>query len=172
MGGRDKGLLPWRESTLVEHVCRAIEPQVAQLLISCNRNRESYAKLGPLTSPDLRKDYQGPLAGLEAAAQSLKLEYILLAPCDTPALPANLAGKLLQALVDNPDKNVAYASSGDRNHYLCALLRRSCLDSLGKYLDEGQRAVRLWYQQVGAVAVNFPGQESDFLNLNKLEELG
>ena len=171
VGGQDKGLMPWRGSPLVEHVYRRIKPQVAEVWISCNRNRNVYRQYAPLTPVDLRVDYQGPLAGIEAAAGSLQQEYILVVPCDTPALPANLASCLLQALLQNPDHNVAYARSGDRSHYLCALLRRNCLESLGAYLDDGQRAVRFWYQTLGALAVDFPAQEREFLNLNRTEEL-
>ena len=171
VGGRDKGLMPWRGSPLVEHVYRRIKPQVAEVWISCNRNRNIYRQYAPLTPADLRDDYQGPLAGMEAAASSLQQEYILVVPCDTPALPANLATRLLQALKQPADNNVAYARVGDRRPYLCALLRRNCLESLGSYLDEGQRAVRFWYQTLGAVAVDFPAQEREFLNLNRPEEL-
>lgn len=171
VGGRDKGLLQWRGRPLIEQVHQVVAPQVSRCLISCNRNREQYAKIAPLAPADSRRDYQGPLAGIEAALGSIDQEFILLAPCDTPRLPADLAEVLLLALRQSTQSQAVYARAGDREHYLCALLRRSGQEGLKAYLDSGQRAVRHWYKQVGAFAVDFPSGESDFLNINEAAEL-
>ena len=170
LGGRDKGLLFWRGRPLIEHVIEALAPQVSETIISCNRNRERYAEIAPLAPPDLRTDYQGPLAGIEAAITSLHREFILLAPCDTPALPADLAATLAGALQQAPGAQVAYVRAGARDHYLCALLRRQSLAGLTAYLDSGQRAVRHWYDQLGAVPVLFPGESQAFINLNNTDD--
>ncbi|MEP4146323.1 MAG: molybdenum cofactor guanylyltransferase MobA [Halioglobus sp.] len=167
-GGQDKGLLEWNGLPLVEHVYRRIAPQVNEVLISCNRNRERYAALSTVTDLDLRPDYQGPLAGLEAAASAIAHPLLLVVPCDTPLLPDNLVMKLLNALEKAPERSVAYARTRDGGQYLCALIRTECLLSLPEFLDSGQRAVRQWYQQIGAVPVDLEEQTECFLNLNEL----
>lgn len=172
VGGRDKGWLKWRDRPLVEQVHRVLAPQVSTTLISCNRNRQRYAAIAALAPPDGRKDFQGPLAGIEAALTVIEQEFILLAPCDTPLLPPDLASKLLGALLEETQSQVVFARSGGRDHYLCALLRRQGLAGLSEYLDSGQRAVRHWYHQLGACPVEFPGQEHCFTNLNDSSELG
>ncbi|WP_167854785.1 molybdenum cofactor guanylyltransferase MobA [Mangrovimicrobium sediminis] len=165
-GGQDKGLLPWRGRPLVAWVYERIAAQSDEVLISCNRNREAYARIGCLAPADLREGFQGPLAGLEAARNELGGEFILLAPCDMPDLPVDLASALGQALDTHPEVQAAYASAGGDNHYLCALLRRNCLATLPSFLDAGGRAVRHWYAQIGAVSVAMDTQASQFTNLN------
>lgn len=167
--GRDKGLQAWRGEPLVAHIKRRIEPQVAQLLISCNRNREQYARYAALARSDLRPDYQGPLAGIEAASADLAHSLLLVVPCDSPALPLDLGQRLLAALQQDPTLDLAFARCPQRDHYLHVLLRRHCLDSLPAYLDAGGRAVRHWYATLNTTAVDFPLAEA-FHNHNHLED--
>ncbi len=166
MGGADKGLADWHGKTLVQQVHECIGTQVDRVLISCNRNRQRYALIAELAPPDLRAGFQGPLAGLEAAIPAVHSPLLLLVPCDSPLLPADLVTRLRQALGKVPDSNVAYATSAGDNFYLCALLRTSCLQALPDFLDTGGRAVRQWYQSIGAVEVNFDDEAGNFLNLN------
>ena len=167
-GGRDKGLIEWEGRPLVEHVYRRIAPQVGEVLISCNRNGDRYAALSPVIEHDLRSDYQGPLAGLEAAASSIVKPLVMVVPCDTPLLPEDLAQRLLTGLEKAPEQSVAYATTRDGGQYLCALIRTESLRSLPEFLDGGQRAVRQWYRQIGSVAVDLQDQSECFLNLNEL----
>ncbi len=167
-GGQDKGLLEWRGLPLIEHVYRRIVPQVDEVLISCNRNREQYASLSAIIGHDLRPDYQGPLAGLEAATTAIAHPLLMVVPCDTPMLPTDLVSNLLRELEQAPGKSIAYAKTRDGGQYLCALMRTECFRSLPAFLDSGQRAVRHWYEQVGAVAVDMDEQSENFLNLNDL----
>ena len=44
MGGVDKGLVSWQKKPLIEYAIAAIEPQVDQLILSCNRNIEAYTR--------------------------------------------------------------------------------------------------------------------------------
>lgn len=166
VGGRDKGLLPWRGKPLAAQVAARLRPQVGRLLISCNRNQAFYAGLADATVADTRGDYQGPLAGLEAAAPQLESEFLLLAPCDTPELPPDLGRRLLAALAGS-DHNISYAHDGEREQYLCAALRCAIVPSVSAYLDQGGRAVRHWYAGHGAIAVDFSDCADCFGNYNR-----
>ena len=46
MGGRDKGLVQLRGEPLAGHAARRLAPQVGRLIISANRNADSYARYG------------------------------------------------------------------------------------------------------------------------------
>lgn len=46
MGGQDKGLLPLAGEPLIVHSIRRLQPQVAELLISANRNLAIYQTFG------------------------------------------------------------------------------------------------------------------------------
>ena len=168
VGGADKGLIAWHGAPLAERICEWLRPQVSRLVISCNRNREFYAGLADDTVCDRRAGFQGPLAGIEAAAPLLRTRFAIIVPCDTPRLPAGLLPALLAPLLDGGEQvDISYACDDEREHYLCAALRCAILPSLGLFLDSGQRAVRAWYAQHSSRAVPFPGQTDLFVNCNE-----
>jgi molybdopterin-guanine dinucleotide biosynthesis protein A len=170
-GGRDKGLLQWQGEPLVARVAATLRPQVERLLISCNRNIEQYAAWADMTVVDSRTGFEGPLAGIEASRHYIQSEFLLVAPCDAPLLPRDL-GLVLRAQLESKAgeaADIAYAHDGRRDQYLCALLRRSVLDSLPEFLDQGHRAVRHWYAGQRTVAVNFSAQADSFRNINTLD---
>ncbi len=167
-GGQDKGLIQWQGRTLVATVAQRLQEQVQELLISCNRNFEEYARIAPTTSGDLRQDYQGPMAGLESAVAHIHTPFVLIAPCDTPYIPLDLCQRLYEPLAENPELQITYAHDGERGQYLCALIRIGCVQTLPAYLDEGYRTVRHWFQAQGAQKVDFSDQRQAFENLNNL----
>ena len=99
LGGVDKGLVPFRGRPLVEHVISILRPQVGRLVISANRNRETYAAYGVPVIADAIGDFHGPLAGILSALRAADTRFVLSAPCDTPAPPTDLAARLIAALV-------------------------------------------------------------------------
>jgi len=169
VGHRDKGLLQWQGKPLIEHVVARLAPQVGELLISCNRNPALYERFAARTIADHRSDFQGPLAGLEAAASSVRTDLLVVVCCDMPQLPADLVTRLAAPLLTGhafaPD--IAYAHDGARAQYLCAGLRRECLASLTGFLDQGHRAVRDWYRTRNAIAVDFSDRAGCFQNVNR-----
>lgn len=168
VGGQDKGTLEWRGKTLAEHVAQRLRPQVARLLISCNRNTDYYATLADTVPADRRREFQGPLAGIEMAVGHLAGEILIVAPCDTPLLPPDLALRLITALGSaNGGPDVSYVYDGENNHYLCAALRARILPSVTPFLDAGHRAVRHWYAQQHCVVVDFADQAKAFANYNR-----
>ena len=171
VGRRDKGLIEWRDKPLVEHVLHRLESQVGQLLISCNRNIPDYQRYGFPTVSDTRMNFQGPLAGLEAAAQAIETEFLIVVACDIPLLPLDLVPRLLAPLIAaNADAPaLSYAHDGSRGQYLCAAMRQRCLRSLTDYLEQGHRTVHHWYNNQNVISVDFSDQKSAFTNFNKLQ---
>ena len=169
VAGRDKGLIEWRGQALAARVAQRLAPQVDHLVISCNRNRESYQRLGYPLVTDNRADFQGPLSGIEAAAAETAGAFLAVVACDTPDLPDNLVARLLTPLLAPGGQalGVSFAHDGERDQYLCAVLRTGALATLGSYLDSGGRAVRHWYRELGCVAVDFSDVPRAFANLNR-----
>lgn len=166
-GGKDKGLELWQGHALVDHVIGRLRPQVATLAISCNRNRAAYAQYAPTVVSDTRSGFQGPLAGIEAYAPLLKQDYLAVAPCDMPLLPLDLVSRLRQVLHQTDDKVAAVCVfDGSREQYLCALMRKTALPTLGAYLDSGARSVHGWFTSIGVQLVDCSGQAGSFQNLN------
>ena len=170
VGERDKGLISWHGKPLVAHVSNCLKPQVSDLLISCNRNFSRYGEFSTQILADDRQDFQGPLAGVEAALPFILTDFLVVVSCDMPHLPKDLVNRLIAPLSEeaNDCPEISYAHDGVRAQYLCAAMRRDCLTSLTQYLNEGHRAVRDWYKNRDTVTVDFSDCESSFRNYNRL----
>jgi molybdopterin-guanine dinucleotide biosynthesis protein A len=168
MGGADKGLLDYRGRPLVEWVLAALTPQVDALVISANRNLDAYAAYGHDVLPDTLPGFPGPLAGVLAALDAVRAEWLLVAPCDTPHLPRDLATRLLAA-ARHADVPLAVAADEARVHHSCFLFRTDRRVSLADYLARGERAVRHWQATMPGVTVQFPA--ASLANFNAPEDL-
>lgn len=173
MQGSDKGLALLRGEPLVAHVARRLAPQVGPLILSANRNADIYARYGRVVADDTDElgAWQGPLAGLAAGlAAAAPCEWLVVTPCDTPFLPADLAQRLIAA-AQTVGAPLAYAVAGGQRHPACMALRASLLPALRDYLAAGERKVGLWQSRVGGVGAPFDDVPGAFMNLNTPEEL-
>jgi molybdopterin molybdotransferase len=174
MGNVDKGLQPFRGTTMAQHVLERLAPQVGSLIINANRNLESWRAFGVPVWPDETPDFAGPLAGLEAGLRHCATPWILAAPCDSPFLSGDLAQRLAAA-VEAEDADLAFAVTQEpgmrpQPHPVFCLVKASRLPQLSQYLREGGRRVDGWYKGLKAVEVLF--EEADaFRNINTLDEL-
>lgn len=173
MNHRDKGLVLFRGEPMVAHVARRLAPQVGRLVISANRHAALYARYGQVVAdgePELGA-WQGPLLGIAAGLSEVASEaWLVVAPCDTPFLPPDLAVRLIGA-AESADAPLAYAMSGGQRHSACMALRTSLLPALLGYLRGGDRKVGLWQARMGGAEARFDDAPGAFVNLNTPEEL-
>jgi molybdopterin-guanine dinucleotide biosynthesis protein A len=170
MGGMDKGLLPFRGRSLVEWVLDVIEPQVAEVLISANQNLDRYLALGHPVLTDRVTGFAGPLAGLHAGLCLARSDLVIMVPCDSPFLPADLVQRMTRALL-NSEADVAVARTGDQRHPVFCLCRASVLSNLTAFLEAGGRKVDAWYAALNVCEVAFDDHAGGLLNINTLEQL-
>lgn len=145
MGGADKGLVEYQQRPLIEWVLEAVRPQVNEVLISANRNLDVYAEYACRVLPDILPDFPGPLAGVLMAMDAVSTEWLLVVPCDTPHLPADLV-QCLRHAAQSGDVPMAVAADVGQTHYTIMLVQTRLADSLRDYLHSGQRAVHRWQQ--------------------------
>jgi len=171
--GQDKGLVPYKGKTLIKHVIERLQPQVGNMVINANRNQEIYVDYGYPIISDEMSDFQGPLAGFATAMKMVKTDYIVTLPCDGPSLPLDLIQRMLTTLNTFNDASncVAVAHDGERLQPVHALIPVTLIDSLEKFLANGDRKVDLWYAQHELVLVDFSDQPDAFFNINKKEQL-
>jgi molybdopterin-guanine dinucleotide biosynthesis protein A len=169
MGGRDKGLQPFRGKPMAAWAIERLAPQVDALLINANQNLEAYAAFGYPVIPDRIAGFAGPLAGLHTGLLACETPLLVTAPCDSPFLPDDLVEKLLTAL-DAAGADIAVAKTGDQPHPVFSLVRREVLDGLTSFLEAGGRKVDAWYSALKVAEVPF-ADERAFANINTLEEL-
>ena len=171
MGGRDKGLLPLAGEPLIAHAVRRLKPQVAELLISANRRLETYRRFGCRVMSDSAEErFRGPLAGMLAALRAAMTPWVLIAPCDSPLLPADYAARMLAAL----EEARAVASVACREgcwQPVFTLVSVGLRDDLAAWLAAGEGSVGRWLQRHRPVPVEFPDRPELFRNVNTPEEL-
>jgi molybdopterin-guanine dinucleotide biosynthesis protein A len=170
MGGIDKGLQMFRSRALIESVLERTLPQVTDILINANQNRQRYEAFGYKVIGDLVSGYAGPLAGLHSALNAASHDLVLTVPCDSPFLPTDLAERLENALCAQ-SADVAVARTGDQAHPVFCLVRRALLPHLTNFLDGGGRKIDAWYVDLKVVEVAFDDQPEAFANFNTLAEL-
>lgn len=183
MGRVDKGLQPFRGTTMIAHVLQRLAPQVDTVAINANRNLPQYqaaAGADTVVMPDRMSGFEGPLAGLQAGLHYCATELLLTAPCDSPFLPDDLAARLYAALeTEDADLAVAVTMETDEQdggapyrqpHPVFSLLKASLLPQLEAYLDTGARRVEGWHKSLRVAEVMFD-DASAFRNINTLEEL-
>ena len=169
MQGIDKGLLELNGKPLVAYVLDVLKHQVERIVISANRNLESYATLGVQTVADTVADFPGPLAGMAAAMQAVDTELLFVCPCDSPFLSVDIVERLRRQLITT-DADIAVAHDGERSQPVFAILRCALLPSLMKFLDSGERKIMFWYRQHKMVEVDFSDQPDTFININTPEQ--
>ncbi|MEH6626780.1 MAG: molybdenum cofactor guanylyltransferase MobA [Motiliproteus sp.] len=170
MGGRDKGLVELNNQPFVEHALKIVSPYSDDVIISCNRNQQFYRNYSEILVTDSSKDYPGPLAGIQAGMQRARHQALLVLPCDTPMIPADLPLKLFQAFEQQPDA-ISLINDGERLQPLHAIIPTRYLSSLNDFLLTNQRGVIHWYKQHPMTEVDYQGQAEFFTNINRLDEL-
>lgn len=169
LGGQDKGLVELDGQPLVAHCIARLQPQVNEIMISANRNTDRYATFGHRVITDPIDNYAGPLAGLLAVMQATTHPLILLAACDSPFLPPDLAARLTAALA-GCDEAVAVVESGGRMQPVFACVPCSAEASLTDYLAAGGRKIMTWYSAIGFIPVPFADADA-FANINTPADL-
>ena len=169
MGGQDKGLVPLAGRPMVEHVLDRIRPQVDDVVISANRNRDVYARYRHRVLADIVGHYSGPLAGMLSALIAVEQPWLAVVPCDSPLLPNDLVARLL-ASVCAESADIAVAHDGQRLQPVVALLNRSLATSLRSYLEGGGRKIDTWYLQHRIAITDLSDHPEAFLNINTLKE--
>jgi molybdenum cofactor guanylyltransferase len=170
MGGVDKGLAPLRGRPMVAWVLDRFAPQVDEVIINANQNRDAYAAFGHRVVGDEIGGFAGPLAGLHAGLQVAAHPFVATVPCDSPFLPEDLVKRLLDAALAN-HADVAVAKTGDQPHPVFALVRASVHGHLTKFLAGGGRKIDAWYASLRVVEVPFDDQPEAFSNINTRDEL-
>lgn len=169
MQGADKGLLLLDGKPLIAWVLESIAPQVDEILISANRNIDTYAAFGYPILQDLTSSFDGPLAGLLRGLEAASHDLVLCVPCDTPFLPNDLVLRLYAALMEQ-HAQIAVAATTEHVHRTICLCRRNLLNNLDEFMKHGGRRVGAWQEGLQSSTVPFSAALR-FRNFNTPQEL-
>ena len=103
MGGGFKALAPLGGEPLIRHVIDRLQPQVRSLVLSVEKHVPDFEVFGLPQVEDPAPGSRGPLGGLLSALANMEMgcDWMLLAPCDAPFLPLELAERLLKCALDD-----------------------------------------------------------------------
>lgn len=157
-------------ASLAEHVAARLRPYVRALAVAGVQGTDGLGA-DPLADPPGAPagPLSGVLAGLDWAAGK-KLDWLLVAPCDAPLLPAEFAPRLAAA-ADASGAPLAIAATADGWQPLCGLWRTTLAGALRAALADGRHPpVHRFAEEAGA-AIAWFDDASRFLNINTTEDL-
>lgn len=134
--GRDKALLPYRDTVLVDFVARQVEAAAGSATLVGPPER--YRFLGRPVLADLRPGW-GPLAGIETALENTAAEFNLIVACDLPNLTVELLAGLLEAAMRLEADCTLPEAPGVAQPPVCAVWHRRCRETVRQALDAGIR---------------------------------
>ncbi len=165
-GGRDKGLVLYHNKPLIKYVIDVIKPQVDDIVISANRNINSYHQFAKQVKHDTDENYHGPLAGIAACLPLCKHDVVLVVACDMPLLP----GKLVKRLATGIQGKSACIATINHYHQLAMLIKKNSAVSIQSHLEKNQLKLIQWVKSMPYTSVSFDDIPEAFVNLNHLSE--
>jgi molybdopterin-guanine dinucleotide biosynthesis protein A len=163
--GRDKALLPYRGTTLLEHIASIVRQAAGTATIIGDPDR--YRDVGFPVCPD-QIPHCGPLGGIYTALSVTASDWNLVVACDMPMLSAPVLRRLIEHSVQSPGVCIVGVGPGGEPHPLCAVYHRRCLPQLKQAIRDKRFRMRelLAELNAGQVAldatvlanVNTPGE--------------
>ncbi len=171
--GRDKALLPWKESTFLETIAAQLEFLDERYLSVAAAGTDTVQDALSeqwIRLPDLIPD-RGPLGGIYTALHTCKAPWALVVSCDIPAVEQRFFAMLLEECCDDAD--IIYPVTPDgRMHMTCAAYRKTIAPILRQQIEKGDNRLRLLADLCRAKAIRI--EQPDLIrmvsNINTGEE--
>ncbi len=171
MGGRDKGLLPWRGQPLIAHLSALVRGLGDDLIISCNRNQATYATYADRLVSDDHADFPGPLAGIRAGLAVARYSHLLVLPCDVPGVDSALLQAMLTTALAHPEQPLM-VRQGEHWEPLLCVIPTAHAGAFERAWQAGERSPRQVMLALGAQALQCPPDDPRLANLNTPQLLG
>ncbi|MGM0767865.1 MAG: molybdenum cofactor guanylyltransferase MobA [Pseudomonadota bacterium] len=177
LGGRDKGMAPWRGRSMAAWVCDALAAVASPVLVSANRSLDDYRALAPapghVFEDDARIRGHGPLAGLLTGLRQARAHgaaAVLVCPCDTPEITSEVLARLVSAWQAAAESAVIAECAG-RVHPLHGVYPVALIPVLERQLQQGNRKVMAFAEVAGVTKVACADAPTAFKNRNRPEDL-
>jgi molybdenum cofactor biosynthesis protein MoaC/molybdenum cofactor guanylyltransferase len=170
MGGVDKGLVEFAGRPLIATMSERVQPLTDDLIISCNRNAESYAPWADRLVGDDSNDFPGPLAGIRAGLAAMRHDWLLVLPCDAPHIDDDLIFAMRHQSVREPQRPLLLRRGGQMEPLFCMIPR--CLQGeLERLWQAGERSPLRFLLASDAQVLGCAQDDPRLANLNTLEAL-
>lgn len=173
MEGQNKALLPFGDTTLLDH-CYAIAARHLQTtLISCGPHHyNQYPPQMHIADNGEQGPLGGVLAGLQWLQRNTDRQWMLSMPCDTPYIDESWITFMIKGINPHHMTKPVYAQHSDRNHYAHALWPVSAIQTIKSAIEQQQYSLRGALQKLNATALDLTQDcpTSHFFNINSLAD--
>jgi molybdopterin-guanine dinucleotide biosynthesis protein A len=161
--GRNKALLPFRGTTLVEHIAEIVRQAAGSATLIGDPVQLGHLGL-PVVFDELPS--RGPAGGIYTALSITKNNWNLIAGCDMPAITCEVLLALLRRAAETSSTtNVVAAAGGDGDpEPLCAVYHRRCQPALARAISENRLKMKNLLTELGVETL--PVDPSTVVNLN------
>ena len=173
--GEDKSQVTLANKLLIDHVLSEIVDQFKEILIVSN-NSINFQSSEKITKIEDYKKGLGPLCGVLSAMKWIKTnkrdyQWIATFPVDTPFFKRQILKDFIKNINFN-ESDLFFIKSNNTRHNIFGLWSIKLLDRLEKDLNDGERKVELWANNVGVKIINMEFPNNDpFFNINTKEDL-
>lgn len=187
---KDKGLICLDGKPLIQRQIEWLKPQVDNIIISANRNIETYKAYGyPVLTDHLnmpnqpeklspKLTFNGPLFGLYQGLLHAKTTHLYVHPVDLPLLPSDTIKKILDYAnqqISNglSDKQISvnyFLKTSQRDHFLSLLIAKNLVNRLRQNIENNHLRVGRFLQENDVKGVDLGIPESSFANFNHTED--
>ncbi len=174
MGGGVKALAPLGGKPLIQHVIGRLQPQVQSLVLGVEKHVLEFEAFGLPQVVDPAPGSRGPLGGLLSAMANMETgcDWLLLAPCDAPFLPNDLAKRLLNCALDE-DRAGCVVRYGSELQPTFSLWHRRLLARLEEaVLEAGMTGFKQFLRDTSVATLDWESSDlSPFFNINDPDAL-
>lgn len=170
--GQNKALLKLAGLKLIEYSIKSLTPIVSQIGIITS-TPEAYSDLNIPSYPDIWPGL-GPLAGIYAALEYSKNDYVLSLACDMPFISTDLLSLLIES-TENHQVCVPLDVQGQLQP-LCAIYHKSCKPVILELINQVKYAPKALFPLVKTQTISFEqfahlaGARYFFENINSPED--
>ena len=174
-GGGIKTFAKINGVTIFEKIIGVLKKQGVNIIINANSNHKIFSNSKLPIIADIKKNFQGPLAGIYTSMvwvkeKKLDIEWILSVPSDTPFLPNNLLDVFVSKI--NKTKKILIARSNNKIHPVIGIWNINLLKNLEQELKSDNRKIMEWVYKNEYDIVDFPVKFYDpFFNINNREDI-
>jgi molybdopterin-guanine dinucleotide biosynthesis protein A len=159
--GRNKALLPYRGTALVEYVAHVVREAAGSAALIGDLDRLGH--LGLAIYPDELTGL-GPISGIYTALRVTATDWNLVVACDMPAVGVPTLRRLLERAETSGHNCVAASGPSGKPEPLCAVYHRRCLPVLSGAIRDRRLKMRELVAEMGLMLVGVDG--SALANVN------
>ena len=173
--GEDKSQVKLADKSLIDYMLMEIINDFDELLIVSN-DKIKFKKSEKISIiEDFKKDL-GPLGGVLSAMKWIKennkdYQWISTFPIDTPFFKNHILNDFFKK-IDLTESKLFFIKSNNTRHNIFGLWSIDLIDRLEEDLNNGERKVEVWANNVGVKIINMSFDKNDpFFNINTKEDL-